>query len=56
MGYFKKFRSLRGAIWRSFLKLIFKNYFLFFNLKIVFKSKFQKTWSKENMTMLDMLT
>ena len=30
------------------MKLIFKNYFLFFNLKTVFKSKFKKKYGQKN--------
>ena len=38
--------------WELFLPLffIFKNSFLFFNLKIIFKNKFQKTWPNESHT------
>ena len=41
--YFRKFFKIKGKyelIWPYFLKLAFKNYFLFFNLKTIFKNKF----------------
>ena len=45
----KNWTKILGSVWSCFLKFVFKNYFLFFNLKKVFKNKFKKTWSNDLM-------